>query len=81
MMPLYFKIDCDKATLTISDGLQNKSYCGSNQPPAYQVYSGNNQLWVTLEKKSADLAGQGFGLEYFTENLGEYFSVIARWNF
>ena len=76
MMPLYFKIDCDKATLTISDGRQNKSYCGNNQPPAYQVYSGNNQLWVTLQKKSADLTGQGFGLEYFTENLGEYVSIF-----
>ena len=69
-MPLYFNIDCDMAVLRISDGVQNNSFCGSKQPPLYQLYSGNGQLKISLEAVKDNLQGQNFGLEFFTENLG-----------
>ena len=70
IMPLYFNIDCDKAVLKMSDGVQNHSYCGAKQPPGYQLYSGNGQVKVSLESLNGGLQGQNFGFEFFTENLG-----------
>ena len=70
LRPLHFTIDCDKAVLKVSDGVQNYSFCGAKHPPAYQVYSGNGQLKISLENLKGDLQGQYFGFEYFTENLG-----------
>ena len=71
VMPLYFKIDCEKANLRIEDGVQNNTYCGSNKPPAFHIYSGNQQLIVSLRRKDGSLEGQRFGLQYFVEYLGK----------
>lgn len=79
VMPLYFKVSCLKAVLIISDGVQNNTYCGANQPKLYQIYSGNGQLNISLIALKDDLDGQNFGLEFFTENLGTvlfYFSIF-----
>ena len=81
VMPLYFNIDCQKARLTISNGIRNDSYCGSTEPPSYRVFSANRQLWIRFEKKGDDLKDQGFGLQYFTENLGkdlDFYNVVFR---
>eukprot|EP00795_Rhopilema_esculentum_P002247 gene2247-17854_t len=70
VMPLYFNIDCEKANLRIEDGVQNNTYCGSNKPPPFHIYSGNQQLTVSLRRKDGSLEGQRFGLQYFVEYLG-----------
>ncbi len=79
VMPLFFNIDCQKAVVKIYDGLKHKSYCGANQPPWLQVFSARKQLLVKFEKKGdGDIRHQGFGLQYFTENLGELVCFNTR---